>query len=111
MKRIKSGQRDSEPSFSTVLFQLRSGSAFRFTVMFGLVDGIYEISCNVFRNLYSEVFNTTVTEDYETIIDTTPNLAMVHGNDTHVDYTRCFHGVYGFRINQQNACRPSECSN
>lgn len=60
----------------------------------------------VFRNLYSEVFNTTVTEDCETIIDTTPNLGMLHGNDTHVDYTRCFHGVYRFRINQQMPVGP-----
>lgn len=65
----------------------------------------------VLRNLYSEVFNTTVTEDYETIIDNTPNLDMVQGNDIYVDYTSCFHGVYRFRINQQNACRPSEYSN
>jgi hypothetical protein len=70
MQRLKSGQWDSEQSFNVVLFQLRSESAYRFTVTFGLVDGVYESSCGtwhyVLRNLYSEVFNTTVTEDYET---------------------------------------------
>jgi hypothetical protein len=48
----------------------------------------------VFRKLCSEVFIITVTENYVTITDTTPNLGTVHGNDIHIDYTKLFHGIY-----------------
>jgi len=52
MQRLKSGLWDSDPSFNTVLFQLRSGSAYGFTVTFDLVDDVYESSCSTWHMRY-----------------------------------------------------------
>jgi hypothetical protein len=52
MQRLESGQWDSEPSFNTVLFQIQSGSAYGFTVTFGLVVGVYESSCSTWHMRY-----------------------------------------------------------